>query len=84
MTVVCQLLFIYSLVVLARIVLSFFDVPSDHPVGRVRHVLSLAVDPVLRPIRALLPPVRLGSVGLDLSPLILFAAIFLLQRIICR
>ncbi|HEX2368589.1 MAG TPA: YggT family protein [Acidimicrobiia bacterium] len=83
MTLVCNLLLIYSLVVLARIVLSFFDVPSDHPVGRVRHALSLVVDPVLRPIRAVLPPVRLGSVGLDLSPLILFLAISLLRSFLC-
>ena len=83
MTLVCNLLLIYSLVILARIVLSFFDVPSDHPVGRVRHALSLVVDPVLRPIRAVLPPVRLGSVGLDLSPLILFLAISLLRSFLC-
>jgi YggT family protein len=79
----CNLLFIYSLVILARILLSFFQVPSDHPVGRVRDWLAVVVDPLLRPIRALLPAVRLGSVALDLSPLILLIAVRIVSSIVC-
>jgi uncharacterized protein YggT (Ycf19 family) len=35
------------------------------------------------PIRRVLPAVRAGSVGLDLSPLVLFLGIMVLRRIIC-
>ncbi len=83
MSLICNLLFLYSLVVLGRIVLSFFDVPTDHPVGRIRAGLSTVVDPLLRPIRSVLPPLRLGGIALDLSPLILLIAINLVTRAIC-
>jgi YggT family protein len=38
-------------------------------------------DPPLRAIRRVLPPLRLGMVALDLSPIVLFVLIFILQRV---
>ena len=70
--------------VFARILLEWIPVPSDHPVGRFRSLLGAAVDPLLRPIRRMVRPVRIGMGAIDLSPLILIAAIWVLQSIICR
>ncbi len=39
-------------------------------------------DPPLRAVRGVIPPMRLGSVMLDLSPMILLIGIFILQRIV--
>lgn len=39
-------------------------------------------DPPLRLVRGVIPPLRLGSVMLDLSPMILLIGIFILQRIV--
>lgn len=39
-------------------------------------------DPPLRAVRGVIPPLRLGAVMLDLSPMILLIAIFILQRIV--
>lgn len=39
-------------------------------------------DPPLRAVRGVIPPLRLGSVMLDLSPMILLIGIFILQRIV--
>ncbi len=47
----------------------------DSPVHKIQNVLSAICEPVLRPVRRLLPPVRVGGVGLDLSVLIVFLVI---------
>jgi YggT family protein len=49
----------------------------------VRSAFRSVTEPVLRPLRAILPPVRLGGVGLDLSPLVLLIALGILAAAIC-
>jgi YggT family protein len=72
-----------SLGLLVWIVLSYIVVfgriPYDHPIRRIYDFLSKLIEPMLRPIRAVVPPVRMGGAALDLSPLIL---IFGLQIIV--
>jgi YggT family protein len=81
--IVCSLITIYTLILLAAIVLSWFRVPSDNPIGGIQRGLRAVTEPVLAPIRNVLPPVSLGGAGLDLSPLVLFLGLNLLQGIIC-
>lgn len=83
MPILCFLIQAYSIVVFARIVLEWIPVSYDHPVARARAVLRAATEPVLRPLRALLPPVRLGGMGLDLSPLVLLIGLGILSAVIC-
>jgi YggT family protein len=66
---------LYGWVILAAILLSWFQVPSDHPVGVIKRGLAAVTEPLLRPIRRVLPPVRIGGAGLDLSPLVLLLAV---------
>ncbi len=47
-------------------------------VASVWRVLNQITEPILKPIRRLIPPVG----GLDLSPLIVFVIIFFLQNVI--
>jgi YggT family protein len=84
MNLLCNLIFLFELVVFARILLDWIQLPYGHPVAKLRDGLSVVVDPVLRPIRKVIPPLRLGGVGLDLSPLVLLVALSLLQGIVCR
>ncbi|MDZ7734058.1 MAG: YggT family protein [Acidimicrobiia bacterium] len=49
----------------------------------IANVFYLLTEPVLGPLRRALPPVRLGTVGLDLSPIIVFLGITILRSIIC-
>lgn len=58
-------LMIYLWIIIFRAVLSWVYVPSLHQVVRVLYRLT---EPVLRPIRRLVPPSKVG--GLDISPLI--------------
>lgn len=82
MIVVCQIVNLYVLVVLASIILSWFRVPGDHPVASVQRGVGRLVDPLLRPLRSAIPPLRVGGVGLDLSPIILIIAVRIVARLI--
>lgn len=70
-----SLIQLLSIVMLAWIVLSYIvvfgKVPWDHPVRKIYDGLSRVIEPILKPIRAVIPPVRVGGASLDLSPLIL-------------
>lgn len=83
MTLVCNLILLYIWVLIARIVLEWIQVPGEHPVGRLREALALITDPVLEPTRRLVPPVSMGSMGLDLSPLIVIVALGLVRGALC-
>ncbi|MDP8958228.1 MAG: YggT family protein [Actinomycetota bacterium] len=83
MTLICSLLGIYLWVIIIRIVLEWIQVPTDHPVGRVRDALAAVTDPVLRPVRRLVPPISFGSAGLDLSPLVVIIGLQILRSAIC-
>jgi YggT family protein len=73
------LLELFLLTLIAYSILSWYlayaRVSYDSPAFKVNKVLSAVCDPVLRPIRRLIPPLRVGGVGLDLSVLILFLVI---------
>jgi YggT family protein len=57
-------------IVLSYIV-SFGRLGWEHPVRKIYDALSKIIEPILRPIRNVIPPVRIGGAALDLSPLIL-------------
>jgi len=80
---ICTLFQLYVLAVIARAILSWLEVPGEHPVGRVVGLLARIVDPPLKPIRRRLPPVQIGSNRLDLSPLVLIVGLLVVLQIIC-
>jgi YggT family protein len=84
MDVICILLTVYWIILIARVLASFFPIPPSGPVRSVVSIVYTLTEPVLRPLRALLPPIRMGAVGFDLSPIIVFVALGILQRAICR
>mgnify|MGYP000946529531 FL=1 len=64
-----MLIYLYSIVILARVLMSWVQVDPNSPLAR---TLIDLTEPVLAPIRNLLPP----TMGLDFSPII---AMILLQ-----
>jgi YggT family protein len=82
-SVLCFLIQAYALVVFARIVFEWIPVSYDHPLARVRSFLRAVTEPALAPIRAIIPPIRMGGVGLDLSPLVLVLLLSILAGVIC-
>ena len=82
-SLVCSLLQLYILVLLIRVVMSWFPI-SPHGAGAtLAGFLYLVTDPVLVPLRRLLPPVRLGAMAVDLSPVVAFFGISLLMGLLC-
>jgi YggT family protein len=73
---------IYLLLLFGRIVLSWFPPPQSGFMVSLQRFLFSATEPVLAPLRAILPPVRIGGMGLDLSPTVLILAIFVLISIL--
>ena len=81
--IILMLLDIYWWVVLATIILSWlfaFNVINGRNqfVDTIWRVLSGLTEPVLKPIRRVLPSFG----GIDLSPIVLFIAIYFVQRVI--
>lgn len=83
MGLLCGLLQIWLLAVFVRIVLSWFPATEGGALASVSGVLGAVTDPVLEPVRRLLPPVRMGGMGLDLSPMVVLLVGSLLLRLIC-
>lgn len=74
MRLVPALLDLYSLVVLMAVIISWIRVDRRQPLAAIVYRLT---EPVLAPIRRVLPPVA----GLDFSPLVLLMALRLLRRL---
>ena len=76
---IVDVLQLFIFVLIAYSILSWYlayaRVSYDSPAFKVNRVLSAICDPVLNPIRRIVPPARIGGVGLDLSVLILFVLI---------
>jgi YggT family protein len=75
---------IYSLVVIARIILSWFPIAPGSPWDPVYRVVHAATEPPLAAIRSVIPPLRMGMGALDLSPIVLLLSLQLLAAVIAR
>lgn len=76
---VAQLLQLYSICLFGRIILSWFPLQPDGAMASIFGVLYNLTEPVLGPVRNLLP-----SVGMiDLSPIVVFILINVISGSIC-
>ncbi len=69
-----RLIDLYSLIVFAAVVVSWTSVPREHPAVR---LLDRLTEPVLVPIRKVLPPMG----GMDFSPLVLLIGLRVLTSL---
>lgn len=79
MSIVCLLLNLYIIVLFGRIILSWFPMEPGSAMARVYELLFQITEPVLGPLRRLIPPMRMGSMAMDWSPLIVLIGIRILQ-----
>ena len=75
----CALLTVYWLVVLARVLMSWFPIRPGTPVASVYVLLRDLTEPLLAPLRRVIPPVGM----LDMSSLVLIIGLAILRGIIC-
>lgn len=74
-----RLVHIFQLFLLARLVLEYVQVFSRtwRPRGLllvIAEAVYTVTDPILKPARRLIPPLRLGAVSLDLSYIVVYIA----------
>ena len=68
---------LYEWVMIARIVLTWIPHNVQHPAAQVLYKIT---EPVLNPIRKIIPPVM----GIDFSPIIVFVALGFIKRMLFR
>ncbi len=79
-SIIAWILQAYVIVIFARVILSWFPITPGTPLASVARVLYALTEPVLGPIRRVLPPMRMGGMGLDLSPIIVLIGIQIIAR----
>jgi YggT family protein len=85
--VIGLVLWVYFILVWIRVLIEITRMFARHwrPVGVTAvglEVVYVTTDVAIRPIRRLIPPVRIGTVRLDLSVLILLIAILALRALV--
>jgi YggT family protein len=76
------LFLVYLLLILAYIVTSWIPLPYNLWLNRVQRFLYDVVDPYIRLFRRFLPQLRMGGLGLDLSPILAILVLFAVERVI--
>jgi len=79
-TVICAVVTAYMVVLFARAIMSWFPVRPGTSLASVYCVLLDLTEPVLAPLRRVIPPAGM----FDLSFLVLFLALGILRTIVCR
>lgn len=74
------LLFLICLFV--RMILSYVSMVPGSTLQRINHAVVAITDPLLRPVRRVLPFARFGGAALDLSPLVVSIAIIIVMRLL--
>jgi YggT family protein len=80
--IVCNLLGLYLIALFARILLSWFPSRGDGAMATIQSALFTITEPVLGPLRRVIPPVGGSSFRIDLSPIIVLFGIQIIQRAI--
>lgn len=65
-------------------VINFGRLAWGHPIRRVFDAIDRVLQPVLAPLRRVLPPLRIGGMALDLSPLVLIIGLRILRSIVAN
>ncbi len=81
--IICIVIWAFIAALIIRIILDWVQVPASHPVGRARSSLASITDPVLMPLRKVIPPIRMGGVALDVSVIVLIVGLNILLGVIC-
>ncbi len=82
-SILCRVVEVYLYILFARVIISWFPIAPESGLASVYKFLHTVTEPVLGPIRRAIPPVGLGGMGLDLSPIIVFLGFTLLRSYLC-
>ncbi|MBT9254818.1 YggT family protein [Phycicoccus sp. MAQZ13P-2] len=85
--VLAFVVFLYLVVLIGRVVFDWIRILAREwrprgPVLLVVEPIYTLTEPPLRALRKVIPPLRLGAVSVDLSFMVLFIGVIILQRIL--
>ena len=82
-TVLGWILTVFLVVMIVRMVVDWLAVARRGPlwVGRVRALAHAGTEPVVSPVRRLLPPLRAGGLGIDLAFTVVFILVLVLRTV---
>ncbi len=83
MSLICLLLFFYLLAIFVSVVLSWFPLNHNGAMAAVAGFVYTVTDPVMKPVRRLVPAARFGRTAIDFSPIIVIFGIQIIRRILC-
>jgi len=78
---------LFYYMILARVILSFIAINTyDSPsfLSQARKIIYRVTEPILAPLRKVIPPVQAGAGYLDLSPIIALIGLWLLRDLLIR
>lgn len=81
LSIVATLLRLFIIIVVVRILATWIPTNPWSNFGKFVGILSRITDPILNPLRRIIPPLRVGGMGIDLSPMVL---VFVLSLIASR
>ncbi|MDD4658434.1 MAG: YggT family protein [Eubacteriales bacterium] len=73
---------VFYMLLTARILLTWIPTQPGGALADIIDVLNSITEPLLAPIRKIIPPIPLGTMYLDLSPLILMLLVNFLRRLL--
>jgi YggT family protein len=79
---VTNLYYVYLFVIFAYIILSWFRLPYNRWLSATQRFLYDVVNPYLAVFRRFLPMLRLGGMGLDLSPILAILVLSAVWRLV--
>jgi YggT family protein len=75
---------VYVLCMFAYILTSWIPLPYNVWLNRIQRFLYDVVDPYLRLFRRFIPQLNVGGLGLDLSPIVAFIALYAVLQVVLR
>ena len=74
---------VYSILIIARIIMSYFTrIPYNRALRVVLDFVTDVTDPYLGLFRRFIPPVRLGAIALDITPIIALLVLGIVGNIV--
>ena len=81
--IVCLLLSLYLFAIFGRVLLSWFPLNPNGAMATVAGFLYTVTDPVMKPVRRILPAARFGGMAIDFSPVVVIFGVAIIRGIIC-
>jgi YggT family protein len=75
----CSLISVYYIVLLARVILSWFPLQPGTAMASIASIIYQLTEPVMGPVRRIIPTVGM----IDISPIVVFFGLRILQSAIC-